>query len=155
METTETSSSSSSDNEMADSITANTNLARIDDDVDELDDDDRTLDSLAQEIERDMESDGMPPAYSPSLRPDTPDSGFADVSGFQDSSAGGAQAGWTGSLDPIGNSSGNPGSSWTPVEWGTLGKSAPPANSSRTSSTADNYVKVDAEDDMVVVEKEE
>lgn len=143
---------------MVDSATASNKHARIDDEVDDIltiDEDDRTLDSLAREIEQDMESDEMPPAYAFSARPDTPDSGFADVSSFQDGTQITGEAGWTDPMEPNANSSGNAGSSWTHVEWGTLGKSAPPADSSRTSSTADNYVKVDAEDDMVVVEKTE
>ncbi|KAJ9100966.1 hypothetical protein QFC19_005362 [Naganishia cerealis] len=131
--------------------------ARIDDDVDNISNYDKYdggLDSLARDMERDMDDDELP-SYSPSC-PDSPDSGFVEVPTLEDTieSTEPTWAGQLGTSDVHG--SGKVGSSWTHVDWGTLGKSAPTAHSSQSSSTGDNYVKIEpsmqTEDDMVVVE---
>lgn len=129
------------------------------DDVDNIsnyDEYDRGLSSLASEIERDMDDDEGPPAYSPS-RPDTPDSGFIEVP-ITEETMENVEPSWARGLGAIG---GKVGSSWTHVDWTSLGKSAATANSSQSSSTGENYVKIDAvetvrpvapvDDDMVVV----
>lgn len=157
-----TTSGSSSEIAINDEAESTSNKqARIDEMDDISDKHDRSLDSLAREVEQDMEDDEMPPAYSPVYsRPDSPDSGFADVPSFEDALQTEEPA-W--SKTSAGLENGNAGSSWMHVDWTTLGKSAPPVNSSRTSSTGDNFVEVAAEDsrqnsvmaddDMVVVEK--
>lgn len=163
-------STSASDSGVAirDDAEANTEQARIDDVDDNIyDKHDESLDSLAREIEQDMEDDDMPPAYTSALsRPDSPDSGFADIPTFEDSLQNEEPITWNG-MESTGADNGNAGSSWTHVNWTSLGKATPApvamADSSRTSSTADNYVEVNAQDsrqnsvqaddDMVVVEK--
>ncbi|KAJ9099187.1 hypothetical protein QFC21_004067 [Naganishia friedmannii] len=135
---------------------------RIDDvdDVSNYDEYDRGLNSLGTEIERDMDDDEGPPAYSLS-RPDTPDSGFVEVP-ITEETIGNTEPAWARGLEAIG---GKAGSSWTHVDWTSLGKLAPTANSSHSSSTGDNYVKIDAvetlrpsapvDDDMVMVTDEQ
>jgi hypothetical protein len=148
-----------SDSTVDDDFAVRRNIPGRIDDVDSISNDDeydRGLNSLASEIERDMDDNDDPPAYSPS-RPDTPDSGFVEVP-ITEETIGNAEPAWTRGLGTVGEKA---GSSWTHVDWTSLGKSAPTVNSSQSSSTGDNYVKIDAvetlqqsapvDDDMVVV----
>lgn len=147
---------------------SNAKDARIDE-VDDIlyDKHDESLNSLAREIEQDMEDDDMPPAYHSVLsRPDSPDSGFGDGPTFDGSLLNEEPIAWD-RTDSTGTENGNAGSSWTHVNWTSLGKAQPAPvarpSSSRTSSTADHFVEVgaqdseqtsvQADDDMVVVDK--
>ncbi|KAJ9116461.1 hypothetical protein QFC22_004903 [Naganishia vaughanmartiniae] len=161
--TAEKASDSGSDSTVDDDFAVRRNTSgRIDDtdNISNYDEYDRGLNSLATEIQRDMEDDVMPPAYSPS-RPDTPDSGFVQVP-ITGETIENAEPAWARGLETVGEKA---GSSWTHVDWTMLGKSAPTVYSSQSSSTGDNYVKIDAvqslrssalaDDDMVVVNDSE